>query len=112
MNLCSELDSPTKNLLQNGLAEADGTLEVGKHHRFQFLHHAQPALQFRHCPEEFGDVPVSKPVGNEVTGLPGVLERGDVGRTDAVLALLGEDSDRRPLDFGYGFLRVHTGLVR
>jgi hypothetical protein len=25
---------------------------------------------------------------------------------------LGEDSDRRPLDFGYGFLRVHTGLVR
>ena len=45
---------PRKRLLQNGLAETGGALEVGCHHRFQLLHHAQPPLHFRHDPRLFG----------------------------------------------------------
>jgi len=40
----------TERPLQNGLAEAGGALEVGRHHCVQFFHHAQSSLHFRHDP--------------------------------------------------------------
>jgi hypothetical protein len=40
-----------EGFLEDGLAEAGGALEVGGHHRFQFLHHAHTAL---HCGRDAG----------------------------------------------------------
>ena len=39
-----------KCALEDGLAEAGRTLEVGVHGGFQFLHYAQAALHFGHDP--------------------------------------------------------------
>ncbi|MGP8198138.1 MAG: hypothetical protein ACLQU4_01385 [Limisphaerales bacterium] len=45
-----------ERLLQNGMAEAGGTLEVGGHHGFQLLHYAPTPLHFRHNPRLLGKV--------------------------------------------------------
>src|SRR5208282_1818950 len=37
---------PCERLLKNALAKAAGALEVGAHHRFHLLHHAQQPLRF------------------------------------------------------------------
>ena len=43
-----------EGFLEDGLAEAGGALEVGRHHRLQLLHHAQPPLHFRYNPSLLG----------------------------------------------------------
>jgi len=45
---------PVKAFCKNALAEAGGALELGRHHRLQILHHAQPPLHFRHNPRLLG----------------------------------------------------------
>lgn len=48
MQVSIRLQFPFKHLLQNGLAQAGNTLEVGGHTRGQLLHHAQQPLHFQH----------------------------------------------------------------
>src|ERR1035437_4422746 len=55
MKIHDSYEFPGERLLQNGLAEAGGALEVGRHHRLQLLHHAQPPLHFRHDPRLLGE---------------------------------------------------------
>src|ERR1043166_5973059 len=47
-------ESSCECLLEDGLAEAGGALEVGGYHRLQLLHHAQPPLHLRHDARLFG----------------------------------------------------------